>query len=355
MEEGKASCVESQQIADALQAAEAEQPYMDKTKSVKFNSDREERTVALRNVPAGSEKSDLIRLLRPFGKLEKIWMGAVPVSEDSVIVTRANVKCHSIKRLAQSKTCFVLFAEKTSVEHAVAKLNGTVFEGRHLQVSAAGVVERDFKTAVFVSGLGPEVDEEDLREAFARVGRVDHVTIARDKKSKLGLGLALVRFADEVGATAGCGLDGSEFQGRALRVVRAQQKVVKSKASRASEETPEQRRQRIADMIESSEAFAKTKNPERDNYNDAQMENVFRHQPVVPSSRYRKSLKNLKKRGEGDVFKRITKLKTHAVEKLKKEFFEKDNLLKLRREKRKKKKMFNKLNAKNVAKELKKN
>ena len=72
---------------------------------------------------------------------------------------------------------------------------------------------------IYVGNLTREVNEADLREAFQAFGKVDSVSLVKDKFSGLPRGFAFIEMgiADEAKAAI-AGLHGTQLKGRSMDV-----------------------------------------------------------------------------------------------------------------------------------------
>lgn len=228
-------------LTEVVQTTEVEKPFIDNTKDQAFNADRALRTVFVGNVPVNANKNSLVKIFRPFGKIEKVWIRSVPVEQESRMPTKAKVITKSLISTVKSKSLYVLFAEKESVGKMTSGLNGTLFEGRHLHVTAASHIDRDFKSTLFVGNVPFDVDEEDLRAHFAQCGDIDYVRVVRDRLTWKSQGFAYVKYKTLESANEGIKLDGKEFQTRALRVYKARKRFGREQTNNS--ETRESRQQ----------------------------------------------------------------------------------------------------------------
>ena len=92
-------------------------------------------------------------------------------------------------------------------------------------------------TNLFVTGLAPKVQEEDIKNLFSEYGSVNKVQIMRDPHSEDSRGFGFVDFSTKEDADRALALDGTVFMDRTLVV----QKVIISnlaKRSRARTPTP---------------------------------------------------------------------------------------------------------------------
>jgi len=75
---------------------------------------------------------------------------------------------------------------------------------------------------IYVGNLSRDVTEEDLRQAFEAFGRVESVTIIKDKFSAESRGFGFVEMPAKAEAqSAIAGLNGKELKGRPLKVSEA--------------------------------------------------------------------------------------------------------------------------------------
>ena len=76
---------------------------------------------------------------------------------------------------------------------------------------------------IYVGNLSYTTTEQKLRAAFEAFGAVDEVSIPTDRDSGRPRGFGFVTMADDAQATAAiAGVNGSEVDGRAVRVNEAQ-------------------------------------------------------------------------------------------------------------------------------------
>lgn len=72
---------------------------------------------------------------------------------------------------------------------------------------------------IYVGNLGPEVTEDDLRQAFAAFGNVATASVIKDKFSGESRGFGFVEMPAKAEAQAAInGLNSKELKGRALNV-----------------------------------------------------------------------------------------------------------------------------------------
>lgn len=327
-------------------AAEEEKPYVKSGESLQQLAERESKTIFVGNVSTETDKKVMANIFKQFGTLDKMWVRSVPVEQETAMSRKAKIILKKHSSNCNSKNFYILFKDKLAAERALVA-NATIVEGRHLHVTPASHIARDFKSTVFVGNLPFSCDEEELWTLFQNCGPIEYVRIVRDRRTLQGQGFAYVKFDNSTAVSAALELNGQQFSGRELRVFKAKKKFLKEKSDT---EKKSETRPLNEEFRETSHALSKTVNPKREVYDEAKLNNVFKHQAVVPTTRYRKTLKNIKKKATGDTFNKQIKLKADALKRLNKEYFEKDNLLKIRREKLKMKKNISRINSRRMMK-----
>ena len=155
---------------------------------------------------------------------------------------------------------YAVYSTVDAARHTARHLNGTMVLNRHLRADLVAHPARiDHRRCVFVGNLGFVDDERPMREAeiaeaerngreeerervkakgkgrvgdveeglwreLGKCGTVESVRVVRDRKTRVGKGIAYVQFADEVGVERALLLDGKKFPPmlmRNLRVLRA--------------------------------------------------------------------------------------------------------------------------------------
>jgi len=78
---------------------------------------------------------------------------------------------------------------------------------------------------MYVGGLSWDTTDESLRNAFAKYGEVTEVAVIMDRDTGRSRGFGFVTMADEAGSKAAMSaLDGSEMDGRSIKVNEAKEK-----------------------------------------------------------------------------------------------------------------------------------
>ena len=88
---------------------------------------------------------------------------------------------------------------------------------------------------IYVGNLPYSVKSQELREAFEEFGEVDSAEVIIDRRTKRSRGYGFVEMANEAAAHRAIEtLNGSDFQGRELRVDESQPKVQKPQSRHKS-------------------------------------------------------------------------------------------------------------------------
>ena len=88
---------------------------------------------------------------------------------------------------------------------------------------------------LYVGNLSKEVTKEDLEAAFQPFGKVDEVTVVKDKYNSVPKGFAFVEMPEKKEAEAAiAGLHGKEFKGRSMDVNEARPRPERSSARRVT-------------------------------------------------------------------------------------------------------------------------
>jgi RNA recognition motif-containing protein len=77
---------------------------------------------------------------------------------------------------------------------------------------------------MYVSNLGFQVTDEELRSLFDKFGEVTSVKVIMDRETGRSRGFAFVEMADKAGEEAMKELDGKNLDGRAISVTKARPK-----------------------------------------------------------------------------------------------------------------------------------
>lgn len=200
------------------------------------DTERLQRTIFVGNISVDVKSSALKKLFREHGAVESVRFRSVAVEgmkvEESGNQGAMRKACYIKGKINKdvSGTCnaYIVFKKVESVESAL-KLNGTVFEGFHLNVDRAIAKGessgKDLRRSVFVGNIKFDATDEQLWKWFSErlpngEKAVERVRIIRDRETRVGKGIGYVALKNPVAVLAALGLDGSDFEGRKLRIQR---------------------------------------------------------------------------------------------------------------------------------------
>jgi len=122
------------------------------------------------------------------------------------------------------KTCnaYLVFANKEDAQKAL-KAHNRIVDDFHIRVDlATGERKLDNARSIFIGNLPFEAEEEDVRKHFEQSGDVETVRLIRDQETNYGKGFGYVMFKDRTSLPDALRLNEAPFNGRKLRVSRAQ-------------------------------------------------------------------------------------------------------------------------------------
>nr|XP_061843974.1 RNA-binding protein 34-like [Nerophis lumbriciformis] len=208
----------------AAGAEEAEQHWAVKRQKLRAHKQEEavkaERSVFVGNLPLSCTKKTLRGLFKQDGAIESIRFRSMAPEDPSVSRKVAAIKrqAHPLK---QSVNAYVVFQDQDGVAKAL-KRNGVELEKDvFIRVDRVGSTSHDHKRSVFVGNLPFDVKELAMRRHFEECGGVEAVRLVRDKNSGLGKGFGYVLFENSDSVQLALKLDGSQLEGRRVRVQRS--------------------------------------------------------------------------------------------------------------------------------------
>lgn len=320
-------------------------PYIDPNCSVIQNKERENRTIFIEKISNQTTKSELLKIFAKYGKIEKFWM--------------KNLTMEDQEKMSILKNCYIMFAQKEFAKSAVESARFVELNDSKMQVTFANEVEKGTRRSIFIGNIDRDCTEVEISNLLKNVGKIEFIKVLREKSTNKSKRICFVKFEDELSVPIALKLDNFEWNGFCLRVIRNaknSENILKSlnacliaKVIRINAEELQEIKQEVDQLV-------KSKDINESNYGVTMMENLIKHQGKVPSVLISKKLKKLKKGNfdERTMSVKVAQIKETALNKLNKEVFEKDNLLKIRRDLRKAKMRNNKMMVKNSQKASKK-
>ncbi|CAG9794652.1 unnamed protein product [Diatraea saccharalis] len=199
--------------------------HEDKTAKA-MTQDEIKRTLFVGNVPFNKKcKKEIKKIFSKYGIIETVRIRTVPVKDARVTPKLAIIK-NELHPERSTVNVYVKFRDASSVEQALVE-NNTVIGDCHLRVTRSDTTgaEHDPRNAVFVGNVPFAIEDETLREKFAKCGDIDSVRIIRDKKTNAGKGFAYVNFASKDGVELALAMSEEDLtiKNRILRVKRCTQ------------------------------------------------------------------------------------------------------------------------------------
>lgn len=207
-------------VTDVIVSKDEDVSKAKKKIEIKETAERLERTLFVGNIALTVSKKTLKKIFIKFGEIENIrfrsFVGADPKVPKKVAIIKKTF--HSE---CKSMNAYIVYKSKESISKALL-YNGTVVEGLHLRVDKASPEKKhENKHCLFIGNLPFNITEEVLHTHFEKCGEIEYVRVIRDKFSGMGKGFGYVTFKSRDGVVFGLKLNGSNLDGRAIRVYRA--------------------------------------------------------------------------------------------------------------------------------------
>lgn len=199
----------------------------------KFDFERNNRTVFIGNLPNTYEHRDVAKLFKSCGPVESARIRSVVPEKEKLppkvaqITKRMHPKINSVN-------AYLVFEKSDDNEEHIKKalaMNGRLIDEHHIRVDRAQhpdskrMTLTSRKKSVFVGNLRFDLRDDDLIKCFEKVGSVDYVRLVRDKATGLGKGFGFVKFQERAPVKKALELNDTQFQGRAIRVKKVDDKM----------------------------------------------------------------------------------------------------------------------------------
>ncbi|KAJ8285036.1 hypothetical protein COCON_G00038860 [Conger conger] len=196
---------------------------------------KNKRTVFVGNLPVSCTRKALQILFKELGSIESIRFRSVAREDPSMSLKVAAIQ-RKVHPKRQSINAYIVFKSEEGAEKALQRNGLEIEKGFHIRVDRASKsASHDHKRSVFVGNLPYDVNELPLRNHFEECGKVEAVRLVRDRRSGMGKGFGYVLFESMDAVQLALKLDGSELDGRKVRVKRSVKKEkVKSVKNRAA-------------------------------------------------------------------------------------------------------------------------
>jgi len=177
-----------------LYSSSLEQHHHDHMESDDYDSTEMIKKLFVGKIPKGTTNEDVLEFFSTFGEVEN-----VDVNGDR-------------------GCCFVSFVNVASVEDILQKKNVRylTLNGCEVCVRRYVVIEKD---KVFVRGLAPDTSKEELFNYFRQFGRIDNVTLHKNKSGAFPFGF--VRFANKKSVNQIMARNDHAINGKTIHCLRA--------------------------------------------------------------------------------------------------------------------------------------
>lgn len=198
-------------------------------KKKKRDPEEEKRTVFVGNLNVDCKKEELMKIFKPYGKIEAVRFRNI-VPED---ISKPKKYAYITKQQHPNKKSingFVRFKDEDAAKNAAKEVNGMEYKGNHLRVDQATKSKvHDNASSVFLGALAFDVTDETVYQHFASCGEIENVRIIRDNKTGIGKGFGYVQFKTKDTVGLALRLDGSQMGERKIRVSRCVKKLNEKK------------------------------------------------------------------------------------------------------------------------------
>jgi len=186
----------------------------------KETAERLERTLFVGNIALTITKKTLKKIFKMFGEIENIRFRSF-VGADVKVPKKVAIIKKTFHSECKSMNAYIVFKSKASIPKALS-YNGMVVEGLHIRVDRASPEKKhENKQCLFIGNLPFNVTDEAVHTHFEQCGEIEYIRVIRDKFSGMGKGFGYVTFKSRDGVLFGLKLNGSNLDGRAIRVYRA--------------------------------------------------------------------------------------------------------------------------------------
>lgn len=198
------------------------------------------RTVFVGNIPVACCSSRPLqkefKRIFPTGSVESIRFRSIAF--DVPQARKAAFINQKFRTGTDSCNAYVVMKSREMAEKAIAELNATVFNEKHLRLDFATAPKNqpkgnsvntdgaapvtpafNTKKSIFLGNLDLEIKEEPIWRFFGEnCGDVTNVRLIRDRSNNLGKGIGYVTFASKDSIPMALNMDGRMLEGRAVRI-----------------------------------------------------------------------------------------------------------------------------------------
>jgi nucleolar protein 12 len=162
---------------------------------------KNDRTLFVGNLPLSmNDKKAITRLFKTYGKIESVRIRSIPLAGakvdragDQDLVKKVCANANQFGDQKHSFNAYVVFETATAMESALVE-NNKLIDNRHIRVDKVNPTLFDPNRSVFIGNLPYRIDEEEVREFFAKAlpngqADIEGIRLIRDPETLLGKGI----------------------------------------------------------------------------------------------------------------------------------------------------------------------
>jgi nucleolar protein 12 len=170
---------------------------------------KNDRTLFVGNLPLSmNDKKAITRLFKTYGKIESVRIRSIPLAGakvdragDQDLVKKVCANANQFGDQKQSFNAYVVFETAPAMEAALVE-NNKLIDGRHIRVDKVNPTLFDPNRSVFIGNLPYRIDEEEVREFFAKAlpnGQedIEGIRLIRDPETLLGKGIGYLLLKEQ--------------------------------------------------------------------------------------------------------------------------------------------------------------
>ncbi|XP_014664141.1 PREDICTED: RNA-binding protein 34-like isoform X2 [Priapulus caudatus] len=191
-------------------------------KQKELQEEKNLRTLFIGNLPKDTKK-ELKKLFKQYGRVVTIRFRSLAPSDPSMPLKLVAIK-GALHESRNTVNAYIEFSTADDASNALV-LNGTMFGSCYIRCDLAGRAgQHDHKHSIFVGNLPFDIEDDALREFFKECGDIQGIRVIRDRKTSIGKGFGYLLFKSMDSVTLALKLNGSQLDGRELRISRSVKK-----------------------------------------------------------------------------------------------------------------------------------
>jgi nucleolar protein 12 len=140
---------------------------------------KNDRTLFVGNLPISmSNQKAISKYFSKYGKIESIRIRSIPLAGvkvdragDQSLVKKVSANQHKYGDQKSSVNAYIVYEDASVIEEIIKEENNKLIENRHIRVDKGNPSLFDQQRSIFIGGLPYRVDEEEVREFFAKVSQ----------------------------------------------------------------------------------------------------------------------------------------------------------------------------------------